>query len=158
LSLRVSSGYDFGSNGLSFSPTGGLRYTKVNINGYTERNGDILNLKVNPQDVDSLIFNLGAQISYPFKTGFGKISPYLSANFEHEFTQNGRQIVTELVTQPGIPIRTRIGASDQDFIRLSTGVQTEFANNLSANLGYETTLGKDNFSDNSLNATVRYQF
>jgi outer membrane lipase/esterase len=63
-----------------------------------------------------------------------------------------------LVTQPGIPIRTRIGASDQDFIRLSTGVQTEFANNLSANLGYETTLGKDNFSDNSLNATVRYQF
>jgi outer membrane lipase/esterase len=83
---------------------------------------------------------------------------YVAANFEHEFTQNGRQIVTELVTQPGIPIRTNIGANDRDFIRLSTGFQTEFTNNLFVNLGYETVVGKDNFSDNYLNATIRYQF
>jgi outer membrane lipase/esterase len=158
LSFRVSGGYDFGSNGLSFGPTAGIRYSKINVGGYTEQNGDILNLKVNPQDLDSLIFNLGAQISYPFKASFGTISPYFSANFEHEFGQNGRQVVTELVTQPGIPIRTKIGASDSDFIRLSAGVQTEFTNNLSVNLGYETIVGKDNFSDNYLNAKIRYQF
>ena len=158
LSFRVSGGYDFGSNGLSFGPTAGIRYSKINVGGYTEQNGDILNLKVNPQDLDSLIFNLGAQISYPFKASFGTISPYVAANFEHEFGQNGRQVVTELVTQPGIPIRTKIGASDRDFIRLSTGFQTEFTNNLSVNLGYETIVGKDNFSDNYLNAKIRYQF
>lgn len=158
LSFRVSGGYDLGSNGLSFGPTAGIRYSKINVGGYTEQNGDILNLKVNPQDLDSLIFNLGAQISYPFKASFGTISPYFAANFEHEFGQNGRQVVTELVTQPGIPIRTKIGASDTDFIRLSTGFQTEFSNNFSVNLGYETIVGKDNFSDNYLNAKIRYQF
>jgi outer membrane lipase/esterase len=158
LSFRVSGGYDFGSNGLSFGPTAGIRYSKINVGGYTEQNGDILNLKVNPQDLDSLIFNLGGQISYPFKASFGTISPYFAANFEHEFGQNGRQVVTELVTQPGIPIRTKIGANDRDFIRVSTGVQTEFTNNLSVNLGYETIVGKDNFSDNYLNAKIRYQF
>jgi outer membrane lipase/esterase len=31
LSLRISSGYDFGSNGLSFGPTAGIRYSKINI-------------------------------------------------------------------------------------------------------------------------------
>jgi opacity protein-like surface antigen len=41
---------------------------------------------------------------------------------------------------------------------LSTGFQTEFTNSLFVNLGYETIVGKDNFSDNYLNATVRYQF
>jgi outer membrane lipase/esterase len=158
LSFRVSGGYDFGSNGLSFGPTAGIRYSKINVGGYTEQNGDILNLKVNPQDLDSLIFNLGAQISYPFTASFGTISPYFAANFEHEFGQNGRQVVTELVTQPGIPIRTKIAASDSDFIRLSTGFQTEFTNNLSVNLGYETIVGKDNFSDNYLNAKIQYQF
>jgi outer membrane lipase/esterase len=158
LSFRVNGGYDFGANGLSFGPIAGIRYTKVNIGGYTEQNGDLLNLKVNAQDADSLIFNLGAQVSYPFIANFGKISPYLAGSFEHEFAQNGRQVVTELVTQPGIPLRTNIGANDRDFIRLSTGVQTEFNNNLSVNLGYETVLGKDNFSDNYLNAKIRYQF
>jgi outer membrane lipase/esterase len=158
LSLRLNSGYDFGSNGLSIGPTVGIRYTKVNINSYTEQNGDILNLKVNPQDLDSLILNIGAQVSYPFKASFATISPYFAANFEHEFAQNSRQIATELVTQPGIPIRTKIGAGDRDFIRLSTGFQTEFTNNLSVNLGYETVVGKDNFSDNYLSAKVRYQF
>jgi outer membrane lipase/esterase len=159
LSLRITSGYDLGSTGgLSFGPTVGLRYSKIDINGYTEQNGDILNLKVNPQAADSLIFNVGAQISYPFKSSFGTISPYFAANFEHEFGQNGRQIVTELVTQPGIPIRTNIGANERDFIRLSTGFQTEFTNNLSVNLGYETIVSKDNFKDNYLNALIRYQF
>ena len=158
LSVRINSGYDLGSGGLSIGPIAGIRYTKVNVGGYTERNGDILNLKVNPQDADSLIFNLGAQVSYPFTANFGTISPYVSANFEHEFAQNGRQIVTELVTQPGIPQRTNIGANDRDFIRLSAGVQTEFTNNLSVNLGYESVIGKDNFSDNYLNAKIRYQF
>ena len=159
LSLRISSGYDLGApGGLSFGPTAGLRYSKIDINGYTEQNGDILNLKVNPQAADSLIFNVGAQVSYPFKSSFGTISPYFAANFEHEFGQNGRQIVTELVTQPGIPIRTNIGANDRDSIRLSTGFQTEFTNNLSVNLGYETIVSKDNFKDNYLNALIRYQF
>jgi outer membrane lipase/esterase len=166
LSVRINSGYDLGSGGLSFGPIAGIRYTKVNIGGYTEQNGDILNLKVNPQAADSLIFNLGAQVSYPFKANFGTISPYISASFEYELAQNNRQIVTELVTQPGIQQRTNISGNDsrsetlhdRDFIRLSTGIQTEFTNNLSVNLGYESVIGKDNFSDNYLNAKIRYQF
>jgi outer membrane lipase/esterase len=158
LSARLNSGYDLGSNGLSFGPIAGIRYTKIKIHGYTEQNGDILNLKVNPQEADSLILNLGAQISYPFKTTFATISPYFAANFEHEFAQNDRQVVTELVTQPGILQRTNIGANNRDFIRLSTGIQTELADNLSVNLGYEAILGKNNFSDNYFNAKVRLQF
>lgn len=156
----VNGDTNFGSRSTTNTNTG------FNIDGYTEQNGDILNLKVNPQELDSLIFNIGAQVSYPFKTNFGTISPYFAANFEHEFAQNGRQISTELVTQPGIPIRTKIGANDsrsetlheRDFIRLSTGFQTEFTNSLFVNLGYETIVGKDNFRDNYLNATLRYQF
>jgi outer membrane lipase/esterase len=158
LSARLNSGYDLGSNGLSFGPIAGIRYTKIKIGGYTEQNGDLLNLKVSPQEADSLILNLGAQISYPFKTTFATISPYFAANFEHEFAQNDRQVVTELVTQPGISQRTNIAANNRDFIRLSTGIQTELSSNLSVNLGYETVLGKDNFSDNYFNAKIRLQF
>jgi outer membrane lipase/esterase len=156
-SARLSGGYDFGSNHLSIGPVAGIRYTKVNINGYTEQNGDILNLKVNPQDADSLLFDLGAQVSYPFKADFGTIAPYLSASYERELANNNRRIVTELVTQPGIPSRTNIGGGDRDFLRVSTGVQAQFSTNLSVGLGYERVFG-NNSSDNNLNAQLRYQF
>lgn len=158
LSFRLNTGYELGSKGLFFGPIAGIRYTSVNIGGYTEQNGDILNLKVNPQATESVILNVGAQVAYPFKTSFGKISPYIAGNFEHEFVQNNRQLVTELVTQPGIPIRTNIAPNDRDFVRLSFGCNTEFTHDLSASLGYETILGKDNFNDNYLNAKIRYQF
>ncbi len=156
-SARLSSGYDFGTNNLSIGPVIGLRYTNVNINGYTEQNGDLLNLRVNPQSADSLLFDLGAQVSYPFTASFGTIAPYFSASYERELANNNRRIVTELVTQPGIPSRTSIGGGDRDFLRLGTGVQAQFSNNLSAGIGYERLFG-NNSSDNYLNAQLRYQF
>jgi outer membrane lipase/esterase len=158
LSFRLNGGYELGSKDLFFGPIAGIRYTNSNIGGYTEQNGDILNLKVNPQFTQSVILNVGAQVAYPFKTSFGKVSPYIAGNFEHEFVQNSRQLVTELLTQPGIPIRTQIAPTDRDFVRLSFGCNTEFTNDLSASLGYETILGKDNFNDNYLHAKIRYQF
>ncbi|MCY7337639.1 MAG: autotransporter domain-containing protein [Chamaesiphon sp.] len=156
-SAGIGGGYDFGTNGLSIGPIVGIRYTKVNINGYTERNGDILNLKVNPQQADSLLFNIGAQVAYPFRTDFGTISPYISASYERELANSNRQIVTELVTQPGIPMRTNIGPDGPDFVRLSTGLQAQFANNLAVGVGYERLFGS-NASENNLNAQLRYQF
>ncbi len=154
---RISGGYDFGSNNLSLGPIVGLRYTKVNINGYTEQNGDILNLKVNAQEANSLVFELGTQVSYPFSTTFGTLSPYFSASYERELANNDRQIVTELVTQPGIPMRTTTSATDRDYLRLSAGVRAQLSDNFSASVGYER-LFNNNSTDNYFNAQLRYQF
>ena len=156
-SAGVSGGYDFGANGLSIGPIVGLRYAKVKINGYTEQNGDILNLKVNPQQADSVLFNIGAQVTYSFRTNFGTISPYISANYERELSNNNRQIVTELVTQPGIPMRTNIAAESPDSVSLSTGVQAQFTNNLAVAFGYKRLFG-GSASENNFNAQLRYQF
>jgi outer membrane lipase/esterase len=158
LSLRLSTGYNAGSNNLYIGPTVGIRYAKVNIDGYTERDGSLLNLKVDDQEADSLILNLGAQVAYSFKTNFGTVTPYVTANYEHEFANDGRDVAVELVSQPGIPIRTRTGDPDRDFVRLSAGVQTQFTNNLSIGINYETTVGKANTSDHAVQAQLRYQF
>ena len=157
LTVGVNGGYELGAGGLSLGPIVGLRYTKVKINGYTEQNGDILNLKVNSQQTDSVLFNIGAQAAYSFRTKFGTISPYIAANYERELSDNNRQIVTELVTQPGIPMRTNVAADAPDSVSLSTGVQAQFTNNLAVGLGYKRIFG-GNASENNFNAQVRYQF
>lgn len=157
-SVRLNTGYNLGQDQLSFGPMLGVRYTKVNIDGYSERNGSLLNLNVADQEADSVILNVGAQVSYDFRSPSATITPYLAANYEHEFANGSREIVTELVSQPGIPNRTRTDEPDRDFIRLSAGVQTQFVNNLSIGVGYETILGKRDVSDHSIQARIRYQF
>ncbi|MDP8965902.1 MAG: SGNH/GDSL hydrolase family protein, partial [Cyanobacteriota bacterium] len=37
--------------------------------------------------------------------GDGAVIPYVRASYEHEFADDSREIVTELATQPGIPMR-----------------------------------------------------
>ncbi|MGG6263412.1 autotransporter domain-containing protein [Leptolyngbya sp. AN03gr2] len=157
-SVRLNTGYNLGQNQLAFGPMVGVRYTKVNIDGYTERNGSILNLNVQDQEADSVVLNVGAQVSYDFRSPSATITPYLAANYEREFANGSREIVTELVSQPGIPNRTQTDSPDRDFVRLSAGVQTQFANNLSIGVGYETILGKRDVSDHAVQARLRYQF
>ncbi|MBD2377815.1 autotransporter outer membrane beta-barrel domain-containing protein, partial [Leptolyngbya sp. FACHB-402] len=157
-SVRFNSGYNLGSNELSVGPMIGVRYTKVKIDGYTERDGSILNLTVPDQEADSVILNIGAQLAYDFRSPSATITPFIAANYEHEFANGSREIVTELASQPGIPNRIRTGEPDRDFVRLSTGVQAQFANNLSVGVGYETVLGKQDVSDHAVQAQLRYQF
>lgn len=157
-SVRLNSGYNLGANQLNVGPMVGVRYTKVKIDGYTERDGSILNLNVADQEADSVILNVGAQLSYDFRSPSATVSPFIAANYEHEFANGSREIVTELASQPGIQNRTQTGSIDRDFIRLSTGVQAQFTNNLSVGVGYETILGKKDVSDHTVQAQLRYQF
>lgn len=158
-SARLSSGYNLTSkNGFSIGPTIGLRYDKVNINGYAEEGANSLNMRVSDLDAQSLIGNVGAYASYAFKTKSGSITPYLGINYEHEFANDSREILTELVSQPGIPMRTNTREPDRDFFRLSAGLQAQFSRNISGVLGYETILGRDKISDNYINAQIRFQF
>ena len=85
------------------------------------------------------------------------IAPDISASYERKLANNSRQIVTELVTQPGVLIRTNIGSDEPDFVRLSTGLPAQFANNLAVGVGSERLCGS-NASENNLNAQLRYQF
>jgi outer membrane lipase/esterase len=157
-SVRLNTGYNFGQNQLSIGPMLGVRYSKVTIDGYSERNGSILNLNVSDQAADSVILNVGAQLAYDFRTPSATVTPYIAANYEHEFANDSRTITTELATQPGIPNRTITGSPDRDFVRLSAGLQTQFANNLSIGVGYETILGKRDLSDHFVQARIRYEF
>ncbi|MBW4577065.1 MAG: autotransporter domain-containing protein [Aphanothece sp. CMT-3BRIN-NPC111] len=151
-------GYNFTSGKFAVGPTAAIRYSRVNIDGYTEENAGSLNMVVHDQSAESLNFSLGAQASYAVTTDFGTVTPFVRASFEHEAANDSRQIVTELATQPGIPIKTTTPDPDRNFVRLGVGAQAQFSDNVAGQIGYETIIGQERVSDNLLNATVRYEF
>ena len=157
--VSLNGGYVAKSNNVSYGPTVGLRYNQANINGYTETGANSLNMKVNDQQINSLILSVGAQASVAINTGKdSKIVPNIRASYEHEFANDSRTITTELVSQPGIPIRAGTNNPDRDYVKLGAGAQMQFSKNFSGALDYETILGRNDFSDNLIKGELRYQF
>ncbi|MBE9191803.1 autotransporter domain-containing protein [Gloeocapsopsis crepidinum LEGE 06123] len=157
-SAGVNSGYVIRSGNFAYGPTIGLRYDRVNIDGYTENGADSLNIQVNDQKAESFVLSVGAQAAVALNTDVGTVIPALRASYERELADNNREIVTELVTQPGIPMRTTVGDRDRDYIKLGIGAQVVFSENAIGLIDYETVIGRENFNDQIVRGEIRYQF
>lgn len=79
-------------------------------------------------------------------------------SYEHEFADDSREIVAELVTQPGIPMRANTAKPDRDYVKLGVGTQVQFSDNFSGAIDYEMIIGRKDFSDQAVKAEVRFQF
>ncbi|BAZ14532.1 hypothetical protein NIES4071_63760 [Calothrix sp. NIES-4071] len=158
-SVNVNSGYVAKSQNVAYGPTVGLRYNRVSIDGYTEKGADSLNMKVNDQQVDSFVMSVGAIASVTIDAGKdSKVIPNVRASYEHEFGNDSRTITSELVTQPGIPMRSQTLEPDRDRFRLGAGVQVLFSRNVAGAIDYEAVIGQNDFSDNTVKGEIRYQF
>jgi len=158
LSVDVNSGYNIKSGNFSVGPTVGVRYDRVNIDRYTEEGAGSLNMAVEDQKAESVVLSLGAQASVSISTGTGEVIPYVRASYEHEFANDRREIETELVSQPGIPMSTTTDRPDRDYVKLGAGTQVVFSKNVSALIDYETIIGREDFSDQTVKAEIRFQF
>lgn len=157
-SVGVNSGYNIKTGNASLGPTVGLRYNRVNIDSYTEKDAGSLNMTVKSQEAESLVLSLGAQASVAINAGQAKVIPQVRVSYEHEFADDSREIVTELVTQPGIPMRANTAKPDRDYVKLGVGTQVQFSDNFSGAIDYETVIGRKDFSDQAVKAEVRFQF
>ncbi|RAM48270.1 MAG: autotransporter outer membrane beta-barrel domain-containing protein [Hapalosiphonaceae cyanobacterium JJU2] len=157
-SVNINSGYIAKSGNISYGPTLGLKYDRININGYTETGAGSLNLKVDEQQAESLIVSVGAQAAVTVNTSIGFIIPNIHASYEYQFAPTHRTITTELVTQPGIPMRVQTNEPDRDYFKLGAGTQILFSQNFAGAINYEVMLGREDVSNNVIKGEIRYQF
>jgi outer membrane lipase/esterase len=158
-SVAANTGYNIKTGNASFGPTVGVRYNRVDIDSYTEKDAGSLNMNVKDQKAESVVMSLGAEASYRIKAGDGAVIPYLRATYEHEFANDSREIVTEMASQPGIPMRVNTNNnSDRDYVKLRAGVQAIISENVSGTVDYQTILGRKDYNDQAVKAEIRYQF
>jgi len=117
-----------------------------------------LNIKVNDQQAESFILSVGTQAAVELKTSFGLVIPNIHASYEYQFAPTHRTITTEVVTQPGIPMRTQTSEPDRDYFKLSAGTQILFSQNFAGAINYEIMIGREDVSNNTIKGEIRYQF
>lgn len=156
--ISVGSGYDFNFGPLTAGPTLRVNYLNVHINGYQERGAAISDLKVNSQNPESLTTDLGAQVSYAISMPWGVLSPMARFEWEHEYKNDSRLIVSRFVANPGAVVLTPTNNPDRDYFNLGAGLTATFKRGTSAFFYYEAVLGRDNYTNHSFTAGVRFEF
>ena len=150
-------GYDLKLKPLVVTPTVSLAYTSFRLQGFTEDGAGALNLKVSSQSADSLQMGVGAKVSVPIMRGDTKIVPQIYATYQHEFSNNARDLDARL-SQGSSPFIWRTDKPKRDFAVMGGNLTVGFSKNLAGQVNYNVELGKGNDINHFINAGLRYQF
>jgi outer membrane autotransporter protein len=159
ISASIGGGYDFNRGSINFGPFLRVNYIKANIDAFEEDSADGLELAYDSQEVDSLTSLLGGQVTYAISTSYGVVTPTARVEWAHEFKHDSRNITARFLNDPATG-RFEIGTDspDRDYLNLGLGVSATFAHERSAFLYYESVVERDNLTNHSIAAGLRFAF
>lgn len=150
-------GYDTFVGPVRLTPRAQLEYLHADIDGFTEDGVEGLNLEFDDQDVDSLVIRPGVEAAYPISLDFGVISPYVWAEYIHEFLDDDDGVEVRFAADPtnlsAFEITTQ--GQDQNYGAVGAGVTATLRGGLSLFAGYETLVGLDDFDVHRISVGLR---
>jgi len=139
-------------------PIGGLQYTYLEQDGYTETGAGALNLNVGSQDADSLRTALGAQIQGRWQLGTDvALVPTVRAEWLHEFLDDSRGINASFNNAAPGSFLVNTSDPDRDFGLIGLNLDFLIGEQWSAFVGYDAQFSGDYFG-NSVTGGARYEF
>lgn len=159
-SFAISSGKDLNWQEWVIGPYLRLEYLGMHINGYQEQGGDGFDLTTSAQNSQSLISNLGSQISYAISTSWGVITPAVRVEWEHQYLNNNRSIemrLSQAAPELGNFI-VQTGEPDRDYANLGGSVSATLPNGGAGFVRYEARLGQSDVSNHGVEVGVRLSF
>jgi outer membrane autotransporter protein len=155
-SVLLDGGYTFKSGEFGITPMASLQYTRLHLEGYTEKNAGALNLHVNSQNYDMLQSGLGMKIERPFKTETGTIIPEVHARWLYDFIGD-RQETTSTFSGGGGSFATNGFDPAQHSLNVGTKLTLVTKGNWSLETNYDFEY-KEDFTSHTGWANARYKF
>lgn len=170
-SVQFNTGYNMPVGAFVTGPLLSLDWVHGNLDGYSEQRGGNANLTVDDQDIDSLVSQLGWQVSLPVKTGFGVVTSQLRASWVHQFLNDDQQVGASLSTSPYYLVNggnvSRFGRYStsgnganpgDDYLSLGAGVGVQIGERCSVILDYETRFFQSGSSAQNVALTGSIKF
>jgi outer membrane lipase/esterase len=159
-SLVVGGGYNFVREASTITPFLRFGYLYVKNDAFQEDEPNAgLALAVDERTVDSLQSALGVRLSHAVGTSFGVVTPYVSAQWNHEFLSGQSSITSKYVNDPSnsfFVIPTEDTGSNYAVFLL--GLSGQFQRGISAFIQYGTTAWLKNVSNQTVSLGVRIPF
>jgi outer membrane lipase/esterase len=146
-------GYLFRSGGFGIGPIAGLSYTHVTVDGYTESGDSLLSMRVEDQELDSLIGSIGLQVRYRS----GGIEPYVAVTVEQEF-MDGASYDFALTSASLVVNSVDVGQDDEPFGRVRAGINARLSDQLVGSIDGNATFGRETGDDYAITGALKFQF
>jgi outer membrane lipase/esterase len=153
----LGGGYDHRIGNWTLGPTGVLEFVHVDIDGFTEKGANALNLKIGDQDADSLKFLLGGKVNYLARTSWGSIVPELRAEWVHEFLYGQQSVSAQFANSGAGNFTAHTRTPTRDSALLGAGVNFNIRKNITFNISYDTNWGSD-VMNQSVQGGLRIRF
>ena len=145
LFASVEFGKDIKAGHWTFTPSTGIQYTDLSIDGTDETGAGALGLMLGNVSANSLRFHVGAQLAYVAKLSASVTAvPYVHASWQHEFSDKALSIRAMLAEGGGAFNYTSAPLS-RDRALVGAGVNFLIGPAITLNLGYQADLS-DNYT------------
>src|SRR5579859_1751995 len=158
LGFKMEGGYMFHGGGLTYGPVVDLRYSRATINAYTESGAVALNEEVDDQGYNTIITQIGAQVSTSVDADGVIWRPSVHVAWDHQFTPNTRDVSSRLASLPQATIDTPLARSGRDWARVGLGLNVQATKAISVLGDIDGTAGRADGQDVSGMLRVLYQF
>lgn len=160
LSAELGAGYDFrAGEALGITGFGRLSYVDTAIDAYSETGGGAFDLGFASQDLDSLLGELGVEITYPWSVGWGVLQPLLRISWMHEF-QDDPQVIRARFLGDGAQryFVVRSEQPDRNYLNLAAGISATLPRGWATFVQYDTDLEREELDIYTLSGGFRFQF
>jgi len=155
----LGTGYDFHVGNFTFGPSLSAEYTHLNVDGFTERGADSLNLRLDDFDGESLRSFLGGRIAYTHRVSPGfTVIPELRAFWQREHLGLGADISASLDGGNGPGFNYLVEAPDDDAVFAGAGVSMLIGDGLTLSTFYHANFGRNWGSQNAVSVFASWRF
>lgn len=153
-----STGMEIVSGKMTFAPYARLSMMQIDLDGYDETGAGGLNLRVQNQDIESITSALGYRLVGVMSTGSSIISPQLSFEWVHEFSDDARDITSTYIHDPReLELLAVTDTPDRNYYTVGLGVSAVLRNRTQLYAEVKSLLDLDNVSETLFAVGARFE-
>ena len=151
----LGGGYSYTNAGFSAGPIVSLRYTSVQIDGFSEK-GSLAPLDIFDQSKSSFKSLAGFQVAYAIPAGSVIVKPQAKLQWQHEFSNDNRDI--DAAFQSGGPFTVSGPSLGSDSLVVDLGASVQITPTTAVYGYYSGDIGATNYTSNSVFGGVQLSF
>ena len=157
ISTFGEAGYSFHCGDLTWAPLVAMQYTDVHVSGFSEQ-GSLVPLDIHSNSQNSLITDVGAQVSYNWHVGKTTVIPGLKLAWEHEYRYSNLDITGSAPTMNNTTATFNGPNLGHDSLIINANVGVQWTPRISTTLGYDGQVGRDHYGSHTVSGTFSFSF